>query len=73
MPKCNQRCKKCGDLFYMCVKCDKDIPSKEGFCCYECWDKQPLLDKLEQTGQYEAVEEINRLNKIIDEMESSKR
>lgn len=73
MPKANQRCKKCGCLFYTCVNCDKDVPSKEGYCSYECWLKQPLLDRLEQTGQYEAIEEIKRLNLILSEMDNSER
>lgn len=67
MPKANSKCKGCDDHFYVCPTCDKSVYSKEGYCSYECWAKQPLLDRLEQSGQYEAIEEIKRLNFIINE------
>lgn len=65
MPKCNQKCKLCNDLFYICT-CDKSVVSREGYCSYECWIKLPLLDRLDMAGEYEAADEIRKLQSIID-------
>lgn len=67
MPKCNQKCKKCNDLFYVCPNCDKEVYSREGYCSYECWSELPLVRRLEMTGQYEAADEIKRLELLLAE------